>query len=213
MMKKKFNSNSLLRFNRNDFTIHNIKRCFQGFFAVDEYHVSHKKYQGGETDVLIREVFEREDAVVLIPYDPVADTVVLIEQFRIGAVRYGGNPWLLEFIAGMFKEGEHPEGVAIREAKEEANLDISTNSLQKVMTYLSTPGGVSEAIHLFVATVDSSNVSGVYGLEEESEDILTHVVSREHALSLLKEGKITNAATVIGLQWLALNYKELQQAS
>lgn len=211
MMKKIFNSNSLFRFNRQDFTIHKVKRRFQGFFAVDEYQVSHKKYLGGETDVLVREVFEREDAVVLIPYDPKTDSVVLIEQFRVGAIRYGGNPWLLEFVAGMFKEGELPEEVAIREAKEEANLSINSSNLQKVMTYLSTPGGVSEAIHLYVAAVDASEVNGVHGLDEEAEDILTHVMSREFALSLLKEGKITNAATVIGLQWLALNYKDLRE--
>ena len=210
-MKQIFTSAPLLKFGKGDFAIHQIIRRFQGFFALDEYQVSHKKYDGSDTQVLTREVFEREDAVVLIPYDPVLDAVVLIEQFRVGAVRYGGNPWLLEFVAGMFNEGEEPEEVAIREAKEEADLSLDKTQLKKVMTYLSTPGGVSEAIHLYVATVDASSVEGVHGLDDEAEDILTHVVSRQYALELLAQGKITNAATVIGLQWLALNYQALKQ--
>ena len=210
-MKKIFTSSPLLRFGRQDFSLHQIKRRFQGFFALDEYQLSHKKYDGSHTPMLTREVFERDDAVVLIPYDPQRDAVVLIEQFRVGAVRFGGNPWLLEFVAGMFNEGEDPEEVAIREAKEEADITVERSQLNKVMTYLSTPGGVSEAIHLYVASIDSSEVQGVHGLEEEAEDILAHVVSREYAMSLLAQGKITNAATVIGLQWLALHYQELQQ--
>lgn len=210
-MNENKNKSTFLRFTHQDVELKERVRKYAGFFNLDQYVIQHTLFSGKKSDVISREVFERGDAVVLIPYDPVLDQVVLIEQFRPGALRAGDTPWMLEFIAGMFEEGEQPVDVAIREAKEEANLDIDENNVMKVMKYLSSPGGMSEAIYLYLATVDSRNVSGVYGLEEEGEDILVHVVKRTQALALLSQGKIANAATVIGLQWLALNYKSIQK--
>ena len=58
---------------------------------------------------------------------------------------------------------------------------------------------------------NSNKVSSgsVYGLDDENEDILLHLISRIDALALLNDGKIINAATIIGLQWLAMNYHNL----
>jgi ADP-ribose pyrophosphatase len=186
------------------------KPVFQGFFKINEYQLSHRLFNGSWSKPLTREIFERGDAVVLIPYDAERDQLVLVEQFRPGALRTSSNPWLLEFIAGMFGENESAEAVACREAKEEANLDITPNSLEPVLDYLSSPGGTSERIYIYIAPVDSRGVGGVYGLEHEGEDIRVHVVDRCHGLKLLEQGKIANAATVIGLQWLAINYQQLQ---
>lgn len=210
-MENKANTDPLLRFTQSDVTLHNKKRRYQGFFNLDEYQVSHKLYQGGYSKVLTREVFERGDAVVVIPYDAKTDQLVLIEQFRPGAIRTQKTPWLLEFIAGMFATNEKPIDVAIREAKEEANIDINEAKIEKVMQYLSSPGGMSEEIHLFVANVNSENVIGVHGLAQENEDILVHTMTRVAAMELLEQGKINNSATVIGIQWLQLNYLRLQQ--
>ncbi|GLX79573.1 ADP-ribose pyrophosphatase [Thalassotalea insulae] len=202
----------ILRYGHQDFQLLEKNTRYQGFFKLDQYKVTHKRFDGSESEVLTREVFERDDAVVLIPYDPVSDSVVLIEQFRPGAIRAGDTPWMLEFIAGMFKQGESPVEVAIREAKEEANLTIAPASVSNVMKYLSSPGGMSEAMYVYLALIDSSTAGGVHGLDEEGEDILVHVVKRQQALELLKQGKIANAATVIGLQWLALNYQAFQSS-
>ena len=196
---------TLLRFNADDVEVIDKKRKYQGFFALDEYQFRHKLYGGGYSEILTREVFERGDAVALLPYDPVTDSIVLIEQFRPGALRSETGPWQLELIAGMFDADEQPIAVAIREAKEEANLTIAANKVVKVMNYLSSSGGMSECIHLYCASVDSHNLSGVYGLASEGEDILVHVMSRQDALTLLASGKIPNAATIIALQWLQLN--------
>ena len=197
-------------FSSQDVIEHAKETKYQGFFKIDEYQLSHKLFNGGFSKILTREVFERGDAVVLLPYDPVKDSVVLLEQFRPGVIRSGEYPWLLEFVAGMFDEGEDAADVAIREAKEEANLDIMAEDLHPVMKYFSSPGGMSEYIHLYAANIDSSQVGGVYGLEAEGEDIRGHVFSRVEALALLQQGKISNAATIIGLQWLALNYQHMQ---
>jgi ADP-ribose pyrophosphatase len=201
---------ALLRFSIEDVEVLEKTRKYQGFFALDEYKIRHKLYRGGYSETLTREVFERGDAVAILPYDSATNSVVLIEQFRPGALRSEYGPWQLELIAGMFGVNEQPVEVAIREAKEEANLAISANNVTKVMNYLSSSGGMSECIHLYCANVDSSNLSGVYGLDEEGEDILVHVVALKQALSLLESGKITNAATIIALQWLQLNIDKLK---
>ncbi len=200
----------MLRFDINDVEIVAKKRMYQGFFALDEYQFRHKLYRGGYSEVLTREVFERGDAVAVLPYDPATDSVVLIEQFRPGALQSAYGPWQLELIAGMFASDEQPIEVAIREAKEEANLSILPSNVTKVMDYYSSSGGMSECIHLYCANVDSNKLSGVYGLDAEGEDILVHVVTRKQALSLLESGKITNAATIIALQWLQLNIDKLK---
>jgi ADP-ribose pyrophosphatase len=173
--------------------------------------LQHRLFSGEKSEVFTREIFERGDAVVVMPYDIKQDKVLLIEQFRPGAIRGDDSPWLLEFIAGMFDENESPIEVAIREAKEETDISLNENDLVPIMQYLSSPGGMSERIHLYFAHFDSENVNSgeVHGLPEENEDILLHVVSRNCALDLLSQGKITNAATIIGLQWLAMNYQSL----
>ena len=207
---------SIAKFTSKDVKILNKTTKFQGFFKIEEYQFQHKLFQGGYSKVLQREIFERGDAVVLMPYDVKNDNVIFVTQFRAGALHREQSPWLIEFIAGMFNDNEDPIDVAIREAKEEANLTITKESITPIMQYLSSPGGTTENIHLYLGLVNSLNeqgkaLSGCYGLPEEGEDILVSVLSREQAMNLLYTGKINNAATVIGLQWLQLNYQRLAQ--
>ena len=202
---------TMLQFGNKDVSVHSVDTKYQGFFKMNEYSIQHKLFSGQQSQLFTREIFERGDAVVVMPYDVKQDKVLLIEQFRPGALRGQDSPWLLEFIAGMFDVNESPVEVAIREAKEEANICLSADNLQPIMQYLSSPGGMSERIHLYLAHFDSDKVDSgtVYGLPAENEDILLHLVSRSYALDLLTQGKITNAATIIGLQWLAMNYQSL----
>lgn len=199
------------KFDNTHVSLHSVETKYQGFFKMNEYRLQHKLFSGKESETFSREIFERGDAVVVMAYDVEQDKLLLIEQFRPGAIRGDDSPWLLEFIAGMFDENESPIEVAIREAKEEANISLNSADLQPIMQYLSSPGGMSERIHLYLAYFDSGQVEdgAVYGLPEENEDILLHLVSRDKALDLLAQGKITNAATIIGLQWLAMNYQSL----
>lgn len=202
---------TVLQYDKSDTNVLAIETKYDGFFKLNAYQLNHKLFSGGQSETFTREVFERGDAVVVMLYDIKQDKVLLIEQFRVGAIRAGDTPWMLEFVAGMFDENETPEQVAIRETKEEANIDINEASLLPIMKYLASPGGMSECMHLYLAQFDSKQVvsGSVFGLEEENEDILLHLVSRTEALALLAQGKISNAATIIGLQWLALNYQTL----
>ncbi len=211
MTNKRAVPQKLLKLTTENVAVDTVKTVYQGFFKLDEYQLSHQLYSGQQSAKLTREIFERGDAVVVLAYDKAKDTLLFVEQFRPGALRSGEQPWMLEFIAGMFGENEEAVEVAIREAEEEAGVIITKNDLTPIMKYLSSPGGMSECIHLYLAFIDSSkvNTDKTYGLAQEHEDILLHLIPREQALVLLAQGKITNAATIIGLQWLAMNYHSL----
>ena len=204
-------SKDMLKLTNSDVSVHAVNTKYQGFFKMNEYSLQHTLFSGEQSQEFTREVFERGDAVVLMAYDVEQDKLLLIEQFRPGAIRGEDSPWLLEFIAGMFGENESPVDVAVREAKEEANITITADNLVPIMQYLSSPGGMSERIHLYYANFDSNNVEvgTTFGLPEENEDILLHLVSLDEAASLLSQGKITNASTIIGVQWLMMNQSGL----
>ncbi|WP_318464461.1 ADP-ribose diphosphatase [Photobacterium leiognathi] len=183
---------------------------YQGFFKMVKYRFRHQLFAGGWSGEISREMFERGHAAALLPYDPITDEVVLIEQFRVGAMAAGCEPWQLEIVAGMIDhQDESAEDVVKREAVEEAGLTVA--ELEKVTRYLSSSGGCSEMLDIFVGTVDSTQAGGIHGLAEESEDIRVHVVSREQAYEWVESGKIENAASIIALQWLQLNYSRLQK--
>ncbi|MBU0884441.1 MAG: NUDIX domain-containing protein [Gammaproteobacteria bacterium] len=182
--------------------------CFSGFYKLDRLRLRHRQFAGEMGPELSRELFVRRDAVCVLPYDPQRDCVVLIEQFRIGALDKSTNPWLLELVAGLIDKDEVPEEVARREALEEANLPLS--ALWPITQYYPSPGGSDERVHLFVGRCDSAGAGGVHGLAEEGEDIRVHVWPLEDALDAVKDGRIDNAASIIALQWLALNRVEVR---
>lgn len=204
------NKTSPLQFGVDDVKVEAKDTVYNGFFKMVKYRFRHKLFAGGWSDTVNREMFERGHAAALLPYDPITDKVVLIEQFRVGAMAAGCEPWQLEIVAGMIDhQDESAEDVVKREAVEEAGLTVT--ALQKVTRYLSSSGGCSEMLDIFVGTIDSSTASGIHGLAEESEDIRVHVVSRTQAYQWVESGKIENAASIIALQWLQLHYLQLRQ--
>ncbi|MDN3653394.1 NUDIX domain-containing protein [Thalassotalea ponticola] len=196
------------QFGLNDFNVHQRQLKYQGFFRIEEYAFSHRLFRGGNSSVVKREIFERGDAVALMIVDKQQQQLLMIEQFRAGALRSNENPWCVEFVAGMFDDDESAIDVAVREAKEEANIDIEQAACHPVYQFLPSPGGCSEKIHLYVAYVDlSSYQTGQHaGLATENEDIMVHKLSIADAVSLMEQGKVNNATTIIGLQWLALQF-------
>lgn len=183
--------------------------CHSGFFRMEKYRLRHELFSGGWSSEIVRECLERGHAVAVLLYDPDSDQVVLLEQFRVGALEFPGGPWLLEIVAGIMDEpGETTEEVARRETAEEAGCEML--DLIPICHYLVSPGGTSESITLFCGRVDASTVAGgVRGVASEHEDIWVHVVSRDEALSLLHSGRINSAAPIIALQWLELNRPKL----
>ena len=187
-----------------------IKReeCFKGFYQLDRVHLRHELFAGGMSREISREVFVRHDAVCVLPYDPQRDEVVLIEQFRVGAMGKAQTPWLIELVAGLIDKVEEPEEVARREGEEEAGLTFS--SLWPITRYFPSPGGSTEFVHLYLGRCNTVGVGGLHGLEEEAEDIRVTVWAYEDALQAVRDGRISNAASIIALQWLALNRAEVR---
>ncbi len=195
-------------FAKNDVEIIARETLYSGFFSMELYRFRHRLFNGEMSGEIKREIFERGHAAVLLPFDPVRDEVVLVEQIRIAAYDVSVSPWLLEMVAGMIEEGESVEDVARREALEEAGLVVGRT--KPVLSYLASPGGTSERLSIMVGEVDATTAEGIHGLADENEDIRVHVVSREQAYQWVEEGKIDNAASVIALQWLQLHYLTLR---
>ena len=195
-------------FAKNDVEIIARETLYSGFFSMDLYRFRHRLFNGEMSGEIRREIFERGHAAVLLPFDPVRDEVVLVEQIRIAAYDVSESPWLLEMVAGMIEEGESVEDVARREALEEAGLVVGRT--KPVLSYLASPGGTTERSSIMVGEVDATTAEGIHGLADENEDIRVHVVSRELAYQWVEEGKIDNAASVIALQWLQLHYQTLR---
>lgn len=197
------------QFNASDVKVEKRETVFQGFFRMDKLWLTHPRFDGRDMPVFTRELFIRGDATCVLPYDPERDEVVLLEQFRLGAMDRGQSPWLLELVAGMNEAGETPEDVAQREGQEEAGLTFS--SLEKICNYLVSPGGTTELIHLYCGRISTESAGGLFGVEHEHEDIRAHVVSADEAIAMIADGRINNAAAIIALQWLQLNRPRLRE--
>lgn len=193
------------------FAILDKHEVYRGFFRLEKYRLKHSLYAGGWSPEIERELFRRGSCVAVVLYDPGQDAVVLIEQFRVGALLRPENPWLLEIVAGAVEEGETPEEVAYREAIEEAGCEIK--ELLPINAFYTTPGGSSEWLTLYCGIVDSTGVGGIHGLDHEQEDIFVSVVSFDEAYALMEQGKINSGIPIIAIQWLALNREKLRRKS
>ncbi len=196
------------QFKASDVTIEKRETVFQGFFRMDKLWLVHPRFDGRNMPQFTRELFIRGDATCVLPYDPDRDEVVLLEQFRLGAIGRDQSPWLLELVAGMNENGESSEDVAQREGQEEAGLSFS--KLEKICDYLVSPGGTTEMVYLYCGKVSTESAGGLYGLEDEHEDIRAHVVSADEAIAMISDGRINNAAAIIAIQWLQLNRTRLR---
>ncbi|HEB96400.1 MAG TPA: NUDIX domain-containing protein [Sedimenticola thiotaurini] len=185
------------------------EELYRGFLGLKRYRLRHRLFAGGTSPPLVRERVESYRAASVLLYDPVADQVVLIEQFRIGALEAGEGAWLLEVIGGIVDDDEPAEEVARREALEEAGCRIL--ELLPICRFYVSPGYSSEQISLFCGRVDAASAGGIHGLEEEGEDIRVVVLPAEAALAELDGGRANSTSIVIALQWLALKRRWLRR--
>lgn len=196
-------------FTQKDYKILKRDVLHEGFLRLVRYHLKFRLFKGGLSEVVIRELTERQSAAGILPYDPDLDCVILIEQFRPGALSNPQSPWLLEIVAGVFNTDENPKNVAVREAREEAGCEIL--DLYPICEYFVSPGGSNEYFHLFCGRVNANTSAGFYGLQAENEDIRTLKLSVDEAFSLVQGGKIKTSPAIISLQWLQLNRQRLKQ--
>jgi ADP-ribose pyrophosphatase len=180
------------------------------FFAVEEYDLSFRRFDGSPSPTVTRAVFISGDAVTVLPYDPVRDRVLVVEQFRSGPYARGDSqPWQIEAIAGRIDTGETPEDAARREAVEEAGLTLG--ALLSVAQYYPTPGICAEYLYSYVAVTDLPDGSaGVFGVEGEAEDIRGHLIGFDALMALISSGEVSNAPLILTAFWLHARRAELR---
>ena len=181
--------------------------AYDGFHKLYRLRLNHAAFRGGNVGIR-RELIRRGHVVGVLPYDAVRDSVVMIEQFRVGALESPHGPWLMEIIAGLVDPGETFEEVARREAMEEAGCRLG--ELLRLHEYWSSPGNTNERVILFAAQIDSEGVGGIHGLAHEGEDIRVHVMSADEAIARMEAGGIDSAVPIIALQWLRANRENLR---
>jgi len=194
-------------YDKQHFAVEDRQTVYDGFFNMQKLKLRYTTFAGGQMEIS-RELFWRDDAVCALLFDPLSEEVVMIEQFRIGALDHPHSPWLLELVAGIVEQGETAAEVAHREAEEEAGAELQ--ALIPISRYSVSPGGSREYIDLFCACVDASTISGDHGLAEEGEDIRVHRIAVQQAFAMVASGRIDNASSIIALQWLQLNYQAVK---
>jgi ADP-ribose pyrophosphatase len=197
-----------------DVTIESDQRVWDGRFPLDQVRFRHRRFDGTTSDVRTWELWRRGRAAALLPYDPVADAVVLIEQFRLPALAAGLDPVLVEIPAGLVDRPENAETTARRETEEEAGL--RPGRVHAIGEVLLTPGGSDEVCTLFVGEVripatDAGGLIGHAGLAEEHEDIRVKVWPAMSAIEAALGGRFTNILTMLALTWFAVRRDRLRQ--
>ena len=182
---------------------------YSDFFAIEEQILSHTQFDGTPSDRMKRAAFVSADAVTVLPYDPVRDRVLLIEQFRVAPfVRGDHQPWLLEAIAGRVDAGESEETTARREAMEEAGITVT--DLHLVSGYYPSPGAMTEYVTSYVGIADlPDEVVGVGGLEDEHEDIASMLLSYDDFISLADQGALDTGPLMLSALWLSRHKHKL----
>lgn len=185
-----------------DIAVAALRHPYENYFAVEEYDISWRRFDGGMSAPQTRAAFVSGDAVVVLPYDPHRDRVLVIEQFRAGPYARGDSqPWLIEGVAGRIDGGETPEEAARREAVEEAGLRLER--LLPGPNVYASPGMMTEYLYHYIGLADlPDSAARIGGLEEEGEDIRGHVLPFARLMELVESGEADNAPLVLLALWL-----------
>jgi ADP-ribose pyrophosphatase len=133
------------------------------------------------------EAVDAPDATAIVAiYD---GKIILVDQYRPVLNRH-----TIELPAGLIENGEKPEDAIIRELEEETGY--LAKDLLHLFTYSHAPGYSTGRTHLFY----SNHLIKTRQLEREKIEVLT--VSPKDALNLLRDGKIEDPNTLIGLNML-----------
>lgn len=186
------------------------ERVFDGFHTLDIVRAEPRSMKfDGFAPEMEREIFSCGGYAMVVLYVPETDEIMLNEQFRLGAfIAEPENAFLLECAAGMLDEGETPIDAAKRETLEETGCEVL--DLVSVGSFFTSPGCLDELAHVFIGRIAKSDAGGVFGVEEEGEEIRTHLLPAEKVFEMLDAGLIRNGAAALGLNWFARHRAHLR---
>ena len=189
--------------------VEGLKREYLGFFALNQVDLKYPLFDNSMSGEKSRTILMGSEASLVLPYDPILDKVLLVEQFRIGLFCRGDKaPWVYEPVAGIIELGEKPEDAARREVYEEAGIQV--NNLVKMNSGYPNPGEATTYFYNYIGIVDLSDYSpGIYGLRDEDEDIRTHVIDFNKVLDWSLSNKLRVLPLNTMVLWLALNKLKL----
>jgi nudix-type nucleoside diphosphatase (YffH/AdpP family) len=173
------------------------ERVYDGFFKLDETHLSYERFDGTMSEPVSRLALERGDSAAVLLYQPESRQIVLVNQFRYPTYEKGPG-WIVEALAGVVDPGEDPEDAARREVLEESGYAI--RDLVHLSTFYVSPGGSSERIFLYLAEIaESDKVTEGGGRVIEGEDIVSVELSLADALAQVRSGVIVDAKTIVAI--------------
>lgn len=150
-----------------------------------------------------RETYDRGNGATILLYDRERGAVLLSRQFRY-PVYVNGHPdgMLIETAAGLLDD-DGPEAAIRREAEEE--LGVAVGALEHVLDAYMSPGSVTERVHFYAAPYTPATRTGDGGgLADDGEDIEVLELPFTTASAMTRDGRITDAKTIMLLQWAAL---------
>jgi len=169
---------------------------------LTRYEIDYRRADG-TSQTLMREVYDRGNAAVILLVDPARETVVLTRQFRFPVQLGGDDAALVEACAGLL-DGMAPEACARKEAEEETGYRVGA-VVHLFDSYMS-PGSVLEKLSFFMGSYEAtSRISAGGGLAEEGEEIEVLELPLSAAIAMVGAGEIVDAKTIMLLQYAALN--------
>jgi len=183
--------------------IKKITNLSNDWYKLDKVNFDYQLISG-EWQNQNRESYNRGNGACILLYNSKENTVVLTKQFRMPSYLNGnGDGMLIEVCAGLLDEDD-PISCIIKEVEEETGYRI--NDPIKVLEVYTSPGAVTEIIHYFISEYNSKmKISEGGGKEEETEEIEVLEIDFNSALTMIDNGIIKDAKTIILLQYAKLH--------